>query len=129
MGHPIAHWQILAKRPDEAAAFYKALFGWNARAANRLGYREISTNAPGGIDGGIWPCPPEGTAMVSLYVEVEDVGQHVKKAADLGARVVMPPQTLPDGDEMAVILDPEGIPFGIMRRRAAHRKTGGTGSK
>jgi len=27
----------------------------------------------------------------------------------------MPHQKLPDGDEMAVILDPEGIPVGLFR--------------
>ncbi|MBI3789712.1 MAG: hypothetical protein HY275_02405 [Gemmatimonadetes bacterium] len=123
MGNPVAHWQILAKKPDEAAAFYQALFGWSVHTANRLGYREVDTNADGGIDGGIWPSPPEGNAMVTLYVEVDDVARYVKKATTLGAKVVMPPQQLPDGDEMAVILDVEGIPFGIMRRRASRRGT------
>ena len=35
----------------------------------------------------------------------------VKKAEELGARLTIPPTTLPDGDEMAVMLDPQGNEF------------------
>jgi predicted enzyme related to lactoylglutathione lyase len=122
VGQPVKHWQIHAKNPDRAAEFYKAAFGWNVESANALGYRMVNTNATGGVDGGIWPAPPEGTAMVSLYVEVDDVAKHAKRVTELGGKIVMPPQMLPDGDEMAVVLDPEGIPFGLMRPSAAQRK-------
>ena len=115
MGQPVLHWQILAKDPDKAAEFYKSLFGWRVNAANSLGYRMVDTNSEG-VNGGIWPAPPEGVGMVSLYVEVDDVSRHVARAIELGAKVIIPAQKLPDGDEMAVILDTEGIPFGLMRR-------------
>jgi len=123
MGQPVLHWQILAKNPDKAAAFYKSLFGWNVNTANGLGYRVVDTDSSG-VNGGIWPAPPEGTAMVSLYVEVNDVAREVTRATELGAKVVMPPQKLPDGDEMAVILDTEGIPFGLMRRGSREGASG-----
>jgi hypothetical protein len=29
--------------------------------------------------------------------------------------VIVPPQTLPDGDEMAILTDPSGMSFGVMR--------------
>jgi predicted enzyme related to lactoylglutathione lyase len=32
--------------------------------------------------------------------------------------VLLPPQTLPDGDCMAILHDPEGISFGIVQRDA-----------
>jgi len=55
-------------------------------------------------------------AVVSLYVEVDDVPAHVARASERGAKVVIPAQKAPDGDQMAVIRDTEGIPFGLMRR-------------
>ncbi len=116
MCQPVMHWQIVAKNPDKAAAFYASLFGWTIDAGNQMGYRTVSTNAKQGVDGGIWPAPPEANSMVTLYVEVDDVSAQVRRATELGAKVVMPAQKLPDGDEMAVIVDPEGIPFGLMRR-------------
>jgi predicted enzyme related to lactoylglutathione lyase len=108
-------WQILAKEPDKLADFYTKLFGWKVNANNALNYRQIDTASKRGIGGGIWPAPPEGHAMVSLYVEVDNVKQYVERAAGLGGKTLIPPQKLPDGDEMAVVLDLEGIPLGIFR--------------
>jgi predicted enzyme related to lactoylglutathione lyase len=48
---------------------------------------------------------------------VEDVGAAVKRAESLGARTIIPPTTLPEGDEMSVMLDPQGISFAVWRRK------------
>ena len=69
-----------------------------------------------GSERGIWPAPPGGPSMVSLYVEVDEVAAYLTRATDLGGKIVVPPQKLPDGDEMAVILDVEGIPVGLFKR-------------
>jgi predicted enzyme related to lactoylglutathione lyase len=108
-------WQILAKEPAKLADFYTKLFAWDVNTNNALNYRMIDTGSERGINGGIWPAPPEGQSAVSLYVEVDDVDAFVKKATGLGGKVVIPRQTLPDGDEMAVILDVEGIPVGLFK--------------
>ena len=118
MGQPVMQFQILAKNPAQAAEFYAKLFGWRVDANNALGYRTIDTGSPAGIHGGIWPAPPEGQNMVQLFVAVPDVSAASGAAAESGGTVIIPPQTLPDGDEMAVILDPLGIPFGLMKMRA-----------
>jgi predicted enzyme related to lactoylglutathione lyase len=116
MPNPIMHWQILTKQPEKLEAFYSALFGWKIIEDNPLGYRQVKTMSAEGIDGGFWPISPnEGHSMVQLFIRVEDVRSHVKKAQELGARVVVPPQTLPGGDEMAVAVDPDGIPFAMFR--------------
>jgi predicted enzyme related to lactoylglutathione lyase len=33
----------------------------------------------------------------------------------LGATVIVPATTLPDGDVMAILLDPAGLTFGVVR--------------
>ena len=118
MGRPVVQWQILAKQPEAAARFYSGLFGWSVNADNPLGYRRIETGAGRGLDGGIWPSPPEGKSFVQLFVEVENAAETVERAVAMGARVVIPPQTLPEGDVLAVLTDPEGIPFGVMQGKA-----------
>lgn len=115
MGQPVMQWQILSKDADKMTTFYSDLFGWKMNADNALGYRQIDTQSNLGINGGIWPAPPEGNASVMLYIAVDDVGEYVAKAAAMGAGIVIPVQKLPDGDEMAVIHDPEGIPIGLMK--------------
>jgi predicted enzyme related to lactoylglutathione lyase len=97
------------------AEFYTKLFDWDINTNNALNYRMIDTGSERGINGGIWPAPPGAPSTVSLYVEVEDLARAAARATELGGKVVIPPQILPDGDEMAVILDVEGIPVGLFK--------------
>ena len=117
MGCPVIEWQMLVKNPEAAASFYGGLFGWSVDSNNALGYRRIATGAAGGIDGGIWPSPPEGHNLVQLFISVESVPDYHRRAEQLGAKTIVPPQKLPDGDELAILLDPHGVPFGLMKKR------------
>jgi predicted enzyme related to lactoylglutathione lyase len=114
MSHPVTRWQIVTPDPARHAAFYAEAFGWSVDAQNPLGYRQVAPQA-GGIGGGFWPAPAGVAAFVQLYVEVEDVQAHVDRASALGARVLVPPQVLPEGDELAILHDPHGVAFGIYR--------------
>jgi uncharacterized protein len=115
MANPVMKFQILSKTPDETARFYSTLFGWTVSADNRLGYREISTGSSAGIQGGIWPAPPQAPNFVQLFIAVQDVRAAVKNAEELGAKPVIPVTALPEGGELAVMHDPHGMSFGIWR--------------
>jgi predicted enzyme related to lactoylglutathione lyase len=118
MAHPVLQFQMISQAPDKTASFYSSLFGWTIDAANPLGYRRIDTGAAEGIQGGIWPAPPQALAFVQLFVAVDDVKAAVSQAQGLGAQVIMPPALLPEGDEMAVLHDPQGMAFAVWRRAA-----------
>lgn len=113
MPNPVTHFQILSTAPDEHAAFYSGLFGWTVNASNPLGYRQFDTGSDRGIQGGIWPAPPQAQPFVQMFVEVEDADAAVRRAAELGARILIPVQALPGGGRMAVLLDPLGVPFAV----------------
>ncbi|MBZ5620084.1 MAG: VOC family protein [Acidobacteriia bacterium] len=115
MGNPVVQFQILSKVPEETTQFYSALFGWTVDANNPMGYRRIHTGSREGIQGGIWPSHPQAPNFVQLFMAVEDVGASVKKAEGLGAKVIIPPTMLPEGDEMSVMLDPQGMSFAVWR--------------
>jgi predicted enzyme related to lactoylglutathione lyase len=112
MTNAVLHWQMVTADPDRAAAFYRDLFEWQVSAANGLGYREVKTG--GAIDGGIWPAPPGAPEAVQIYVEVSDIDAVLARIVELGGTVIMPKQLLPDGDAMALGLDPLGRSFGLM---------------
>jgi len=112
---PVRQFQILARDPDSTAAFYEQLFGWTIHQRNALGYRQISTG-PDGLAGGIWPTPPQGKPLVQLFIECPELEDLVGRARGLGAQVVLPPQALPDGDALAILVDPEGRPFAMYSR-------------
>jgi predicted enzyme related to lactoylglutathione lyase len=118
MSNPVVQWQIVATNPDAVAAFYRDLFGWQITTHNALGYREVSSGN-GGTPGGIWPAPPEGHSFVQLFIAVTVVEQTVQQALKLGAAVIVPPASLPDGDTIAIVADPNGMTFGVMQRREA----------
>jgi len=116
MANPVMQWQILTKQVKKLEEFYSGLFGWKMSNDNALGYRQVSTATEEGIQGGLWPIAEgEGRSMVQLFIRVDDVKAYAKKAEELGGQIVIPPQTLPDGDEMAVAVDPDGIPFAMFR--------------
>jgi len=119
MANAVLQFQIVSKAPDEAASFYSSLFGWKIDAANPLGYRRIATGSEEGIQGGIWPAPPQASDFVQLFIAVEEIKSAVKRAEDLGATLIIPPSVLPEGDEMAILRDPQGMPFGLWRKAAS----------
>jgi predicted enzyme related to lactoylglutathione lyase len=117
MPNPIVRWQIVTPEPAKAAAFYRDLFGWELSSANSMGYRELRVGAESGapVDGGVWPAPPGQPGFVQVFIEVEDIDARIAKATGLGAKTIVPKSVLPDGDTIAVLLDPTGISFGICR--------------
>lgn len=115
MANPVVKFQILSKVPEETAKFYGEVFGWNVNANNPLGYRQIDTGSSEGIQGGIWPAPPEATNFIQLFIGVDDVAQATSRAQTMGAKIIVPPTKLPEGDEMAVLLDPQFMSFAVYR--------------
>lgn len=113
MPNPVVRWQIISPEPNKAAGFYQKLFAWNLTKTNALGYRELTSGEPNGIDGGVWPSPPGQPSFVQLFVEVSDIDECLEQAGRLGAKVIVPKSALPDGDTMAVLLDPTGLSFGV----------------
>lgn len=117
MPAPVVRWQIISPRPDEVSQFYGAVFGWTERRDNTLGYREINTGSSEGIQGGVWPAPPEAPTFVQLFVEVPDVDAAITAVTANGGTVLVPKSALPDGEVMAVIRDPLGTSLGLVARR------------
>jgi hypothetical protein len=109
----VVRWQIVTPQAEAAAAFYRSLFGWTVKQDNSLGYREVQSAGGRGIDGGIWPAPAGTPTMAQLFVEVADVDASIAAAVALGATVVVPRSVLPDGDTMAILVDPTGLAFGL----------------
>ena len=112
-GNPVTQFQILSTAPDATARFYTDLFGWTVDAANPMGYRQLLTGSAEGIQGGIWPAPPQANTFVQLFITVEEVAAAVKRAEHLGAKLLIPPTVLPQGECMAVLRDPQGMSFGV----------------
>lgn len=121
-------YELMTTDPDGAAAFYGAVVGWsitgpsgseNSDAAKGgVDYRHI-TRSDGGSNGGVLALTREmcdgGAHPVWLgYLYVEDVDAAVKAIEADGGRSVMPAFDI-DVGRIAMVMDPQGLPFYVMK--------------
>ncbi len=113
MANPVTHFEVVGRDAAALQQFYSSLFDWTVDANNPMNYGLV---APGerGIGGGIGPSP-DGTAVVTFYVEVDDLQAALDKAEELGGKTVMPPMDVPGGPSIAQFTDPEGNRIGLAK--------------
>ena len=113
-------WHDLVTRNLEVSkAFYGGLFGWTWRApSSGKGIRYVVAEMAGVAMAGIGESR-EGKVNASqwiTYFGTDDVGKTAKAAVDSGAKLVVPPtRTGSWNDESALLTDPQGAPFALMK--------------
>jgi len=99
----------------KARKFYADLFGWTFRNA---GDYSIAANDERPLCGMFQKPRPKDQVVAPRwfgYISVPNVERAQRKAAELGARVLAPAQKMPKRGEQAVLADPEGAVFGLLK--------------
>lgn len=116
-GTPI-WYEYLARDADEAQAFYVEVNGWSVEASGMPGldYR-LLTASDGHRVGGLMPMPPGAPIPPGWvgYFGVDDVDASVALVEATGGRVHMPATTMEGIGRMAMVADPQGAVFYVMR--------------
>jgi predicted enzyme related to lactoylglutathione lyase len=106
---------------EGSKAFYDAVVGWNIGdgVAEYNGYRMIGT-PDGSFSGGILPLTDEmqqhGARPTWLgYIYVTDVDSKVASIEGARGKALMPPTDIPNVGRIAMVADPQGAPFYIMK--------------
>jgi predicted enzyme related to lactoylglutathione lyase len=104
---------------DGAQRFYEEVFGWATKdmGSDFGGYR-IFDRAGGtgqGVAGLMQNQNENIPAMWTPYVGVEDTDATCAKAQELGATVIVEPMDVPTVGRFAILQDPQGAVFGIIR--------------
>jgi predicted enzyme related to lactoylglutathione lyase len=128
-------YELLTKDPKAAKAFYDDVVGWNIDAEAPPGgmdYRMIV--AHDGNVGGVMGLNAEmlagGAQPVWLgYFGVNDVDASVASIVAAGGQVHLPAFDIPDIGRLAMVTDPQGVPFYVMRGSSdesstAYQRTG-----
>jgi predicted enzyme related to lactoylglutathione lyase len=111
-------WSELATRDTtRATEFYTSLFGWDTKVSEGpMAYTEFINNGTpiGGMlsisaDWGDVPANWMG------YISVDDCDSTADKAKTLGAEIKSPPMDIPHAGRFAVIQDPQGAVFAIIK--------------
>ena len=103
---------------DKATAFYKKLFGWGTKTSpmgpGQGDYTEFQVKGKSIAGGYETQQAPQAPSFWLVYFAATDVDGTAKKAAQLGGKVMAEPQDFPGG-RFAVVTDPQGGAFGILR--------------
>src|SRR5437764_11062353 len=113
MANPVVHFEVLGKDGAGLQRFYGELFDWKIDSDNPMNYGMVEAGA-GGIPGGVGPSQ-DGSTLVTIYVQVDDLQAALDKAGKLGGKAVMPPMDVPGGPSIAQFTDPAGNLVGLVK--------------
>jgi uncharacterized protein len=105
---------------DGAQRFYEQVFDWttNDMGPDYGGYR-IFNRGETGIAGMMTLQDASIPPMWLPYVAVDDADTTVAKASELGGSALMGPMDVPNVGRIAVLRDPQGATFGILKPQPA----------
>jgi predicted enzyme related to lactoylglutathione lyase len=114
-------YELMTPDPAGAKAFYDSVVGWNIAAESQFpnGYRMIG-RSDGKSAGGLLPLTDEmqqhGARPTWLsYISVDDVDRTVSAIEEAGGKTYMPAFDIPDVGRVAMVADPQGAPFYVMK--------------
>lgn len=116
MGCPVVHFEITGKDAKKTQEFYSKLFDWQLQVMEEMNYGLVQAQNGKGIGGGV----TGGTDMpsgVTVYAEVDDLQAYLDKAAKLGGKTIMPPETIPGMVSFAIFADPDGNMVGLVHNQ------------
>ena len=113
MSSPVVHWEIGGPNAEKLQSFYADLFGWSITPAGPE-YWLVGPDG-GGMGGGIIQTFGDMPAHVTIYIQVEDLAAALERAAELGGRMVKPPEPIPGVGSFALFEDPAGNVIGLMK--------------
>ncbi len=126
-GTPI-WYELQSSDPDASRTFYDDVVGWSTepQPSGDMDYRMIDTGDS--LVGGIMRLTDEMKAGGAspgwlVYFGVPDVDATCAKITANGGAVVVGPWDIPGIGRMAVVTDPQGIPFYVMRGATDDRST------
>ena len=113
-------YELLTADPDAAAAFYGEVIGWTAAGAGQPGvdYRIFSSEGTPVAGHMKLPDGAEASGMRPGwlgYIGVDDVDSVVAAIEADGGKVHMPAMDMPGVGRMALVADPQSVPFYVMR--------------
>ncbi|WP_433377060.1 VOC family protein [Actinoplanes sp. CA-142083] len=116
----VGWFEIATDQPAVAERFYGDVFGWTfgddtgaAAGADGSAYRMVTPPGAERPTGGIFPTGGKMPNYAIFYVLVTDPAEACRAAEAAGGKVLVAPQTTPDGLSFAHLLDPSGNHFGV----------------
>jgi len=110
--------ELLTSDTKKAGDFYAQLFGWEKQSQDMGDVHYTMFMQDGAPVGGMMTLPPEMGAVPPhwmLYFAVGDCDENAERATKAGAQLCAPPMDIPTIGRMAVLTDPQGAAFSIIK--------------
>jgi hypothetical protein len=113
-------FELATKGVEKAEKFYTAVFGWSVKKSSDYGmeYREITAKGAVSAMGGMMELTPQHGPVPPhwlVYFPVADCDGDAERAKSLGGKVYLPPMDIPKVGRFAVLADPAGATFAIIK--------------
>ena len=113
-------YELLTTDTVAAAAFYGSVIGWERKSSAQTGMDYTQFSMGGTYVAGMMALPPSETDIGMRpgwlgYIGVDDVDAAVGKVTAGGGSVFMPAQDIPGVGRFAMLADPQGVAFYVMR--------------
>lgn len=113
---PVVFFDIRGRDSQRLIEFYRALFDWQLEQREGVPATFVAPGIGGpeeGVGGVFLPSDEPG---VSIYVQVADPVETLRKAAELGGKKIADPFDVPNGPTIARMADPEGNVIGLVKQ-------------
>jgi len=111
--------ELYTRDPEKASAFYAALFGWRPKPWDGpTPYTVFNFAGEDRMAAGMLLMPEEMKGVPPHwlpYFQVEDTDKFVARARELGGNVIAPPMDIPKVGRLAIIGDPQGAAFAVIK--------------
>jgi len=120
MANPICWFEIATRDIEKSKKFYDSVFDWELKKDENFPDMEMIETGER-PSGAIFKGPPEMPLALSVYFQVTDVNETLKKVEDAGGRIIMPRTDIPSVGWFAVFLDIEGVAISIFEPNEEHK--------
>lgn len=109
-------YELSTPDPDAAGRFYGKVLGWSVADSGMEGFDYHVAQIGGAMVAGMMTPPEAGIPPHwAIYFAVDDCDKMAKAAEAAGGRIYMPPTDIPNVGRFAVLADPQGAVFCILK--------------
>lgn len=114
MGNPIVHFEIMGEDGEAQNAFYSNVFGWKTEAVPGFDAYYLTQADDTGVGGAVGKGGDPMATYLTLYIQVDDVDEHLRTIEAAGGKTLMPKTVVPGTVTFAWFADPAGNAVGIV---------------
>jgi predicted enzyme related to lactoylglutathione lyase len=112
----VVHWELMGPDGEALRDFYGGLFDWNPQPTPGFDGYYLVDGEQTGVGGAVGKGSEEMPNYLTLYVEVDDINDHLEKIGAAGGATVMARTEIPGTVTFAMFSDPAGNVVGLVER-------------